>query len=530
MKSKLVKKNKKETALVKVDQKLVRKRGRKRKASLALFLLFVFVVALFSYVTNPFVKFSLIVDPYHTVEVKDGQFEFQDDTALFVRQDAFFRRLAQLKQGWHIFSGRFAGGPKAKQGTIDEIIQEIHSLRFNPEEPFLISGDHFSVLYPRNLGIFYNSVLDPRTALNEEDWKNRQLIYLKTVAYALQVYSKSDHLSTTIVPIAPRSVALMNSYAPPSDTLYGMLYGLKVLTSEDEILNRYPFESANASKYSLQTKQEAAQLLEKYKDSVKRHLDQYLEEDYDQQTGLVRKDIHISSAKDIVFRESAFYDNVIMWRTVQLAQELGIVPQDQQFLDEFKQRILKTYWLENEGYFLEEQSDLAVKNKYYSSDWLIAFMTGFLDPAKPEERPYFVRSIKYIQRNAIDQPFGLQFHPDFHPGQLVPIVRMVAPEYGSTAIWSNWGQEYTKLLVRLYQVTGDPQYLDHARYQVNAYSFNIKRYQGYPELYDKNGDFYRKPFYKSVRQTGWVVSYEQARAMYEAENEKVENSGKKTDH
>jgi hypothetical protein len=144
-------------------------------------------------------------------------------------------------------------------------------------------------------------------------------------------------------------------------------------------------------------------------------------------------------------------------------------------------------------------------------------MTGFLDPAKPEELQYFVRSVRYIQRNAIDQPFGLQFHPDFHPGQLVPLVRFVAPEYGSTAIWSNWGQEYTKLLVRLYQVTKDQQYLQRAGEQIESYTFNIKRYQGYPELYDKNGDFFRKFFYKSVRQTGWVVSFEEARGMYEAE-------------
>jgi hypothetical protein len=133
-----------------------------------------------------------------------------------------------------------------------------------------------------------------------------------------------------------------------------MLYGLKVLINEDELLHLYPYTNDNATKYPLQTKQEATLLLEENKESLKRHLEKYRRESYDEQTGLIRTDIHLSSAKDIVFRESSFYDNVIMWRTIQLAQELGIIEKDQAFLDGYKQRILKAFWLENEGYFLSE--------------------------------------------------------------------------------------------------------------------------------------------------------------------------------
>jgi len=64
--------------------------------------------------------------------------------------------------------------------------------------------------------------------------------------------------------------------------------------------------------------------------------------------------------------------------------------------------------------------------------------------------------------------------------------------------------------------TGDEVYLSEADRQLGAYAFNIKRYRGYPELYDSSGDFFKTPFYKSVRQTGWVVSYEQARELVEA--------------
>lgn len=486
-----------------------------RRRVYALIALMVIFIGLFSYLTNPFVRFSIIIDPYHTISEQEGQFLLSGDRSIIVKEDAFFRRLAVLKSGWHIVGSRFTGGPKSKNTTIDEIIREIHELRFNPELPFLISGDHFSMLYPRSLGIFYHSILDPRTALDQQDWNNRQLIYLKTTAYALQVFQESDRLSTTVTPIGPRSVALLNFYAPPSDTLYSLLYALQVLQDEYFLKRTYPFFTGGDTQYPLQTRKQAIALLETHKAGLTWHYNEYRRQVFDESTGLIRKNISISSTKDIARRQSAFYDNVIFWRTTQMAQELGVIPSDPVFLSQMKERILSTYWLENEGYFLEDLSQSGVQKKYYSSDWLIVQMTGFLDPRNPVEREYFTRSVQYIQRNAIDQPFGLQYQSEIREDQLTGVAGLLAPEYGATAIWSNWGMEYIKLLIHLAQTTGDEIYLQQADQQLNAYAYNIKRYRGYPEVYDENGDFFRQTLYKSVRKTGWVVSYEQARAMYD---------------
>ncbi|MEO8582055.1 MAG: hypothetical protein ABI425_05795 [Patescibacteria group bacterium] len=494
--------------------KLKTKRRIKRRVLKVLFVLLI-CVAVFSYFTNPFVRFSLIVDPFHAVDYKDGQFVLEDDASTFVKHDAFFKQLALIKTGWHILNSRYVGGPKAKSGSVEEIIKAIHQLRFNPAQPFLISGDHFSMLYPRSLGIFYHSLMDPRTALDEQDWKDRQLLYLKTEAYALQVYENSDRLSTTIVPVAPRSVVLLNFYATPSDTLYSLLYGLKMIEDETTIERLYPYPSNVEASFALQTNNQAAQLLAQHKTSLIRQFQNYVAEVYNPQTGLIRRDITLSGTKDVTHRESAFYDNVIFWRTQQLAQELGLIQKDELFLTELKKKIIRAFWDDTTGVFLEDLSTVSQQQHAYSSDWLIVQMTGFLDPAIPEERYYFVRSVEYIQRNEIDQPFGLRYQADLRKSEVVGLVRLVAPTYGTTAIWSNWGQEYIKLLVRLGQTTGDQKYLDQAKNQLDAYTFNIKRYRGYPEVYDSTGDFFRTAVYKSVRQTGWVVSYEQAKAMYD---------------
>ncbi len=484
-----------------------------RLIEVLILVLILLLIAIFSYLTNPFVRFSLVADFSSIVVEENGDLGLESEREVIVRKNRLFKNLASIKSGWHMLSSRFAGGPKSSSKIVDDVIASIHKLRFNPSNQFLISGDHFSVLYLRSLGIFYHSILDSRTALDEEDWFNRQALYLKTTGYALKVFSSSDRLSTTIVPIGRSSVALVNIYAYPSDTLYSLLYALSVMQDDQIIRKLYPFGEMHEPKLELNTKDAARLLTAQYKENLQFHLKTYIDTVFDKKIGLIKKNVLLSGAKDITRRQGAFYDNVIFWRTTQLAQELGLVKKDATFLADLKKKILKTYWLETEGYFLEDLSAEALENKFYSSDWLIVLMTGFLDLADVVERDYFERSIAYIQRNAIDQPFGLQYHPDLRRHRQYLVTRIAAPSYGSTAIWSNWGMEYIKALAILNQTTQQSDYLHRAKDQTAAYSFNIKRYRGYPEVYDAQGDFYRQVLYKSIRQTGWVVSFEQARAM-----------------
>lgn len=42
------------------------------------------------------------------------------------------------------------------------------------------------------------------------------------------------------------------------------------------------------------------------------------------------------------------------------------------------------------------------------------------------------------------------------------------------------------------------------------------QYGGFPELYDNAGNLYETFVYRSVRQTGWVIGFEQALAQRQA--------------
>lgn len=471
------------------------------------------IVAVLSYLTNPFTRYTLVNVPYQISLQADGQLAVVKQDTLRLRTSLFYGAFAKVKSGYHILSNALTGTKRSEAETLDEIIRDIHRLRFDPNEPYLISGDHFSVFYNRSLGIFYHTLLDPRTALDAEDWLNRQKIYLQSTAYALSVYRNSEALSTTIVPVGESSVALMNIYSPPSDTLYSLLYALDVMSSTTTLENIYPY--IPTQRYPLLTVAAAQQLLADHRPTLIRHYRQYQERVIDPQTGLIRQDILLSGTKDISKRQGAFYDNVIFWRTTQLAQKLGLIPTDQAYLDQLKAKILATYWQPEMGCFLEDLAPEAVAGRYYSSDWLIVLKTGFLDPFTPAELPYYLGCVRYIQAEGLDQPFGLKYQQERRDHRLYPVVRIGAPEYGSTTIWSNWGMEYTKLLALIYQVSGQPEYLDRAQAQITAYTENILRYGCYPEVYDQNGKMFHRILYKSICQTGWVVTYEQARDLVE---------------
>ncbi|QQS44031.1 hypothetical protein IPM65_00255 [Candidatus Roizmanbacteria bacterium] len=470
------------------------------------------LIAVVSYFTNPFVRFSLIQDLSKVDEI-DNQLVLKKIRSVKLRYHLFWKHFSMLKSAWHIVGSRFGRRNRTRSSIVADIIKEIHEKRFDPKNMYLISGDHFSVLYPRSLGIFYHSILDPRTALNMDDWLNRQRIYLKTLAYALNVFSQSEELSTTIVPTTPNSVILLNIYATPSDTLYSLLYAFDQLLGSKSLEEIYPFKKSTP--YKLATTETTQDMLHEYRAILRRHYYTYKATVFDTESGFIKKDILLSGTKDIVKKYGGFYDNVIFWKTTELAQKLGLIENDEAFLAVYKKRILAEYWRE-EGLFLEDMSDEARDGNWYSSDWLIAFQTGFLSVKNPKDRTYLNKAVSYIIENEIDQPFPIRYHNDFRKKRLHFPVNIGAPYYGSLVIWSHWGMEYIKLLIALSQYGKSEKYLTYAAKHLETYEFNISRYRGYPEVYNRFGDFYTSFFYRSVRTTGWIISYEQAYEMLKA--------------
>lgn len=464
-----------------------------------------------TYLTNPFARLSLIRLPYQ-VKLRAKTFEIiNNNRKLRTRQNLLWRLFAYFQCGVYILTTRYLHSPRSNSQTVEEIIADIHRLRYDPSKLLLISGDHFNGLFVRNLGVFYYPMLDSAIKSSPEDWHNRQIVYLQTVAFALGVFHKNPNLTTTIVSTGPYSATCINFYAYPSDSLFGILYALAALSGIEAATPHKP----SARHHQLDTKLAAKALNDEYRSTLIKLYSQYRQRVFDDDEMLIKRDVHLSGAKDITRRYSAFYDNVIFWKTTQLAMQLGLIKRDEKFLKNLQTKILGTFWLEKEGYFLEDLSSEGVKNKYYSSDWLIVLSTGFLDITDAKQRRYYSRSVDYIQKHKIDQPFALRYQPDRRSHRQFFVVRMAVASYGGDAIWSFWGMEYTKTLSLLGHYRAKQSYFEAAKYHLDAYRKNMLRDGGFPETYDSKGKLLKTPFYQSIRQTGWVIGFEQAQTLYD---------------
>jgi hypothetical protein len=337
--------------------------------------------------------------------------------------------------------------------------------------------------------VFYNSLLDPRTARSQTDWENRQRIYMQSVLYALDAFSHERTLTTTIVPIGPHSAVLTEVHpgSVPSDSLYGILYALQAMQNQ-----------AQSGPYHLQTTQAAKQIVRERHADLAMLLQVYLSQVQDTKTGLVRSDIKLAAARDGVTRKSSFYDNVILWKTLQLASNLGIATTPESTLNAMRSTILATYWNTREGHF---NDDLTGNN--YSSDWLIALPTGFLNPQDTADLPYLTNSVAYIRANHIADPFPIKYQVKTETADVPWAVNTFVPNYGGDAIWSYWGAQYMTLLAQL-----GVDYRAELDNDISIYKQKMVETHGFPETFTPDGRFLQNAVYKSIRQTGWVVQFE----------------------
>lgn len=442
--------------------------------------------------TNPYAKFNVVKRPY-SIHIQKGSTTIKNQFRVRALRGPVASIFGYYKSGFLIVQNAWFGSYPAASKDADSIINDIHKLRFDPSKPYLISGDQFSVLYPRNLGVFYNSLLDHRTAHSQQDWENRQRIYLQSALYALDAFSAAKHITTTVVPVSPRTVALTQVHpgSVASDSLYGVLYAFERLKNAEKV----------------QTKEAVRSIIRDRKDDLKMLVDIYLNDVRDPSTGLIMRGSHLASARDGVLRDSSFYDNVVLWKTLKLADELDIRTAAAGELDMLHSKVMKTFWQEDKGYFKDDQ-----KTTDFSSDWLLALPTGFLSLDNNADRAKLERIIQYTKQQRLDQPFPIRYTAVSGQTKMPWAVKKFVPNYGGDAIWSYWGAQYIHLLAAMYHRTGLEAYRADAEKFIAIYNDKIEQTRGFPETFDTEGNFLQNMVYKSIRQTGWVVQFEQAKA------------------
>lgn len=451
--------------------------------------------------------------PFTTHLDADGTITLKQAFPLYFTATPIARLYAFVKSGIGIGSS-FFHVEKPLPGREEEIIRYIHTIRYAKDNAYVITGGHFSQLYVRNLGVFFNALLDGRVKTSEDDWLMRQEIALKTVALDLEIFRLAKRDFTTIVPLKENFYTAMNIYTRASDSLFGILYTLCALRDDSFIPSIFPLmnrSSENIDRHQLATIPAVKELISVYKEPLSQLITNYKNEIIDVSTGLIRRDITLASARDGIKRESSFYDNVILWATYRLAGELGILDIKEDDLEKWKQYIMHVFWDEKEEIFLDDLSDETKRSKLFSADSFIVTSSGFLNIRDKKDIEILVKMVRYVQRNKLHSPIPLHYSVVNQSHKLYWPVKVFAPSYMGRSIWSHWGMEYIKALVLLGKI--DKVYLAEAREHMEKYKHNIEKYGGYPELYNEFGEILKTRMYRSVLHNGWVINYEQAKLM-----------------
>jgi hypothetical protein len=377
----------------------------------------------------------------------------------------------------------------------EAIVEEI--VRRRVKEPYLFTGGHYTDFYPRNLGTFSNKLLDSMAAKNAADWLERVELILRSTEIALQVFSEYDEITTTIVRLENGKYVPINVYVASSDSLPSILRVLQQMRMIEEQNLRFEL-SKEEEERRRKIKQRAYELIEKYREFLAKEVERYVGAYVDEE-GFVREDLKLSGIKDAWVRHSAFYDNVMLWSVYNYAWQTGIKSEWQARTLEMKQRLIESYWDDTAGIFYDEKKEY-VKKQYFSADNLIALEMGMLRTEDAQDRVYLQRIRDYIEAKNLATPFPLKTTEIRIPEREHLPVRIFAPNYIGTTIWSYWGMLYIDLLIQL----GEEE---RARAYLDIYTSKIEEYGGFPELYFPNGRQYRLRFYRSVNDMVWGIYY-----------------------
>jgi len=396
-----------------------------------------------------------------------------------------------------------------RKHNYEKIYTTIVRKRFKKNTPYLIAGDHFTSFYPRNLGFFYSKALDPKTSIDFEDYKNRLLTYLNSLAFALNFY-KNIELTTTITPLFGKFFTRANIFNKPSDTLCSLLLALDFLINPKD--NDFTSKNPEYRKIQNQAKNLATELLNVHKDSLKEKILKHLEY-LNSRLGLVDPKHSLSGIRDGAFRQSSFYENVVTWKTINLSLKHGLISQSD-LKSYAKPEVLKkkiiVLFVKNKLIHNDLTQESIFENNF-SADFLVAYSLKFFDLKNLKDLQILKDQVDFILSTPkLISPIGV-FYSSSRPARLALPVRLFASKYMSRTIWSHWSTELICLLHDLSICTKDTNYLVTGSKMYEELLQKVLFYKGYPELYGQNLKIYQTPFYTSMIDTGWIVNFEYCR-------------------
>lgn len=328
-------------------------------------------------------------------------------------------------------------------GTADEICRQIIEDCWNGHY-FQTSKGNFSQFWTRDFGWCTSSLIK----------LGYQQKVLQTLRYAMNRFRDDNKITTTITP-----------NGKPYD---------------------FPYEAVDSLPWLVHSLRVAKFNYYDYHEFLSEQVKKYFERFIDPQTGLVKKELPVSSMKDFAVRESSCYDNCLV---ALLARNLKQMKIDNPFENyDYEELILDYFW--NGRYFYDDLK----KHNYVAGDAnIFPFITGVVT-----DKNKLRLAIKAIQSEGLDKPFPLRYTKSREKINFT-WQEMLMRDYESDTVWTHMGLLYIKLVQQM-----DP---GKAKEYKAKYTERIEKYHNFLEVFFSGGKPYKNMFYFSDSGMLWAANY-----------------------
>ena len=353
--------------------------------------------------------------------------------------------LHYLTQGPRIFLSSWKNRivPKKYYGTAEEICQQIVKDCWNGHF-FQTSTNNFPQFWTRDFGFCTHSLL--KLGYQEE--------VHATLRYALNRFKKYHLIATTITPGGKP----FDFPTAAVDSLPWLLHSIKIA--------KFPYHD--------------------FKPFLNTEIEKFFRTFINEQTGLVKPDLRVSSIKDFALRKSSCYDNCLV---ALLAKDLPEMKLDNPFSKfHYPQLIQRHFW--NGKFFYDDLT----KGNYIAGDAnIFPFVLGIVRKSEMLESV-----IQEMKSAGLDQPFPLKYTSARRQIKFIA-QEMFMREYESNSIWTHLGPLYIKLVQALDKSMA-------AEYK-QSYRELIEHHENYLEVFFADGKPFRSPFYYCDRGMLWAANY-----------------------
>lgn len=416
---------------------------------------------------------------------------------------------ANVLQAVNFLGDRFLRKSHHPLSAIEGLYRHSMDSAFSVTEAFLVTGaPHASAYYPRDFAWFYPDVLDPETIMDSQDAVRRARLLDKSVRLLLEAV-RADVVTTTIVPAGRGRYLGVNYFSRPSDTLLGILAGLRQMISAEDRAAPYLAMSQCAHAGRL--------LLAEYGGDLKRailRLASELEPFDDGGARCLLCDVRAprSAATDTRAERRRFVTNASVYTTFVWGVQLGIVDETElkrllgRDLGQYKRDLLRLFG--KEGYVRHSLDGAAAAPAFSVALDFVSVHRGFWDMSEASERALFAATTDLvIAEPRFRIPSTFHFLVSAENPRTKMIHKIAAPAYQGRSSWPTFNVEFADRMLDYDEFSGGDTYRACAQRILKDIRTATEVHGGYQELISERGLKYRTWAYKGAVAHSWFPRF-----------------------